>query len=93
MDAGTLAKIARLSRLRLSPEEQARAAQELSSIFRWIEQLQTVNTEHAPEMTGVDQGALRMREDTVTDGNLQEAVLANAPSAAFGCFAVPKVVE
>jgi aspartyl-tRNA(Asn)/glutamyl-tRNA(Gln) amidotransferase subunit C len=37
--------------------------------------------------------ALKMREDVVTDGNRREDVLANAPAAREGFFAVPKVVE
>jgi aspartyl-tRNA(Asn)/glutamyl-tRNA(Gln) amidotransferase subunit C len=36
---------------------------------------------------------LPMREDEVTDGNRREEVLKNAPQAARGFFAVPKVVE
>ena len=33
------------------------------------------------------------REDKVTDGDRQDAILKNAPQAARGFFAVPKVVE
>ena len=36
---------------------------------------------------------LKRREDVVTDGNQQGKVLANAPDAREGFFAVPKVVE
>jgi aspartyl-tRNA(Asn)/glutamyl-tRNA(Gln) amidotransferase subunit C len=36
---------------------------------------------------------LRLREDVVDDGNIREAVLANAPEAQHGFFAVPKVIE
>jgi aspartyl-tRNA(Asn)/glutamyl-tRNA(Gln) amidotransferase subunit C len=36
---------------------------------------------------------LKRREDVVTDGNMQEQILSNAPDAREGFFAVPKVVE
>jgi aspartyl-tRNA(Asn)/glutamyl-tRNA(Gln) amidotransferase subunit C len=36
---------------------------------------------------------LKRREDVVTDGSQPQAVLANAPDAREGFFAVPKVVE
>ena len=36
---------------------------------------------------------LRRRPDVVTEPNLQAKVLANAPQAEDGYFAVPKVVE
>ena len=44
-------------------------------------------------MTGVEKMRLKRREDVVTDGHQQAAVLANAPDAREGFFAVPKVVE
>jgi aspartyl-tRNA(Asn)/glutamyl-tRNA(Gln) amidotransferase subunit C len=36
---------------------------------------------------------LRLREDRVNDGNIRDEVLANAPEAQHGFFAVPKVIE
>ena len=44
-------------------------------------------------MTGVEKMRLKRREDVVTDGDMQEAILRNAPDAREGFFAVPKVVE
>ena len=35
----------------------------------------------------------QLRDDAVTDGNIRDAVLANAPEAQHGFFAVPKVIE
>jgi aspartyl-tRNA(Asn)/glutamyl-tRNA(Gln) amidotransferase subunit C len=36
---------------------------------------------------------LRLRDDAVTDGDKREEILANAPDAEHGFFAVPKVIE
>jgi aspartyl-tRNA(Asn)/glutamyl-tRNA(Gln) amidotransferase subunit C len=36
---------------------------------------------------------LPMREDVVSDGNIRNQVLANAPKSEDGFFVVPKVVE
>jgi len=44
-------------------------------------------------MTAVIPNQLRLREDAVTDGNVRDKVLANAPDAQHGFFAVPKVIE
>ena len=44
-------------------------------------------------MTSVTPMRLKRRDDVVTDGNQQAAVLSNAPDAREGFFAVPKVVE
>ena len=66
---------------------------ELSGIMSWVEQLQEVNTDGVEPMAAVGNMTLRFREDVVNDGNQQQAVLANAPSADYGCFVVPKVIE
>jgi aspartyl-tRNA(Asn)/glutamyl-tRNA(Gln) amidotransferase subunit C len=36
---------------------------------------------------------LKKRADAVTDGNIPEQVIANAPASDDGLFVVPKVVE
>ena len=52
-----------------------------------------VNVDGVEPMTSVTPQRLKRRDDVVTDGNRQQDVLANAPDAREGFFAVPKVVE
>lgn len=85
--------IATLARIRLSPEELPHYAKEINGILKWIEQLGEVNTDGVAPLASVSEQTLPWREDVVTDGGIQEAVLKNAPSAQYGCFAVPKVIE
>lgn len=93
VDVETVARIARLARLRIEPEKMEPLARELDGILHWIEQLQDVDTEGVAPMTSVVEMTLPLREDAVTDGGIAEDVLANAPEAAHGFFLVPKVVE
>lgn len=93
IDETTVAKIAKLARIRVTEEEKTHFAKEISGILQWVEQLQEVNTDDVPQMTSVADMQLRWREDTMTDGNCRDAVLANAPKQDYGCFVVPKVVE
>lgn len=93
IDTGTVEKIARLARIRVTEEEKLKFAGELNGIMQWIEQLQDVDTEGVEPMTSVVDMTLHMREDAITDGGIQEKVLANAPESAEGFFVVPKVVE
>jgi aspartyl-tRNA(Asn)/glutamyl-tRNA(Gln) amidotransferase subunit C len=86
-------KIAKLSRIRLSDEEVVHFGKEISGILDWVEMLQEVDTNNVPRMASVSNITLPLREDVVSDGNYRDAVLANAPDARYGCFAVPKVVE
>jgi aspartyl-tRNA(Asn)/glutamyl-tRNA(Gln) amidotransferase subunit C len=85
--------IARLARIAMSDEEIAVLAPELNNILGWVEQLSEVNTEGVEPLTAVIDQKLRLRDDEVTDGDCRDAVLANAPAAEHGFFAVPKVIE
>jgi aspartyl-tRNA(Asn)/glutamyl-tRNA(Gln) amidotransferase subunit C len=66
---------------------------ELNNILGWVEQLGEVDVTGVEPMTAVIPNKLRLREDVVTDGNVRDKVLANAPQAEHGFFAVPKVIE
>ena len=86
-------KVARLSRIAVPEDKLETLAGELSGIMGWIEQLNEVDIEGVAPMTSVVEATLPMRDDVVTDGNQQDKILANAPDAREGFFAVPKVVE
>ena len=85
--------IANLARIAMSEEELARLVPELNNILGWVEQLAEVNTDGVEPLTAVIDQKLRLRDDAVTDGDCREEVLANAPDAEHGFFAVPKVIE
>ena len=85
--------IARLARIAMSDEEIAALAPELNNILGWVEQLGEVDTEGVEPLTAVIDLKLRLRDDVVNDGDCRDAVLANAPVADHGFFAVPKVIE
>jgi len=93
VDIATVKKIASLARIAITEEEAARIAPELDNIMGWIEQLGEVDTSSVEPMTTVIPNHLRLRDDVVTDGNVRDAVLSNAPVAEHGFFAVPKVIE
>ena len=93
VDKETVRKAARLARIAVPEERLEPLAAELSGILSWIEQLSEVDVSDVEPMTTSVEMSLPMREDVVTDGNIREKVLANAPRAADGFFIVPKVVE
>ena len=93
VDKDTVAKIARLARIRVSEAQQEALSSELSNILGWVEQLNELDTEGVAPMTSVVAVKLPLRDDKVTDGNCPEKILANALEPAHGFFAVPKVVE
>lgn len=93
IDTATAAKVAKLARIRVEEETLPALADEFNAILGFIEQLSEVDVDGVAPMTGVTPMRLKRRDDVVTDGNQQAAVLSNAPDAREGFFAVPKVVE
>ena len=93
VDTQTVRHIAKLARIAVSDAEVEALAPELSNILGWIEQLGEVDVSGIEPMTAVIPNHLRLRDDVVTDGGIRDAVLANAPNAEHGFFAVPKVIE
>ena len=85
--------IARLARIAMSEEELERLVPELNAIIGWVEQLGEVDTDGVEPLTAVIEQKLRLRDDVVTDGNVRDDVLANAPEPQHGFFGVPKVIE
>ena len=85
--------IAKLARIAMSDEEIERLVPELNNLLGWVEQLEEVNTDGVEPLTAVVPNKLRLREDKVTDGDCRDEILANAPVAEHGFFAVPKVIE
>ena len=103
LDKDTVARIARLARLKVPDEELTPLAGELSGIMAWIEQLNEVDTTGIEPMSSISDVTLPLRADKVTDGGIAAKILANAPGGAVyidpteknagGFFTVPKVVE
>ena len=93
LDKATVRRIAQLARLRVDEERLAPLAQELNNILGWIEQLNEVDTDAVAPMTSVVEMTLPRRRDDVTDGDMADQILANAPETDGGFFVVPKVVE
>ncbi|MBM1219719.1 Asp-tRNA(Asn)/Glu-tRNA(Gln) amidotransferase subunit GatC [Ponticoccus sp. SC2-23] len=93
IDVETARKVAHLARIRVEEEDLPALAGEFNAILGFIEQLGEVDVEGVEPMVSVTPMRLKRRDDVVTDGNQQAAVLKNAPDAREGFFAVPKVVE
>lgn len=85
--------MAKLARIKVEEADLPALAQEFTNILGFIEQLNEVDVEGVEPMTSVTPQRLYRRDDAVTDGDQQAAVLANAPDAREGFFAVPMVVE
>jgi aspartyl-tRNA(Asn)/glutamyl-tRNA(Gln) amidotransferase subunit C len=93
LDSATVRRIAKLARIRVDDAEILTLQTELNAILGYVEQLSEVDVEGIEPLSGGAQMAMRLREDVVTDGDIAEQILANAPDRSGNFFAVPKVVE
>lgn len=93
IDTETARRVAHLARIEVAEEDLDTLAGELSGILGFMEQLNEVDVEGVEPMTSVTPMRLKRREDAVTDGDMTDRILKNAPDAREGFFAVPKVVE
>ena len=93
VDTAQVRHIAKLARIAMSDEAIEALVPELNNILGWVEQLSAVDTEGVEPLTAVIDQKLRLRDDVIDDGNVRDKVLANAPNAQHGFFAVPKVIE
>ena len=93
VDQATVRRIARLARIAVEEQEIPHLQGEINAILSFVEELGAVNVDGVEPMTSVIPMKLPMREDVVTDGEIADKVLANAPLTEDGFFLVPKVIE
>ncbi len=93
VDEATVRRIARLARIKVTPDEAKGLEKELTGILDWVKMLDEVDTTNVEPMTRVVPIELRLREDKITDGEIADQVTRNAPKVEDHFFVVPKVVE
>ena len=93
VDAATVRRIAHLARIAVDDKEVEHLRGEINAILAFVEQLSEVDVEGVEPMTSVIPMKMKMRDDTVTEGDQAEAILQNAPARQDRFFTVPKVVE
>jgi aspartyl-tRNA(Asn)/glutamyl-tRNA(Gln) amidotransferase subunit C len=93
VDAETVRRIAHLARIAVSEDEIEPLQRELNAILAFVEQLSELNVEDVEPMTSVIPMQMKKREDKVTDGNIADDIVKNAPATEDHFFLVPKVVE
>jgi len=89
-----LSKFAHLARIEISPEKLD--AMQVSSVIDWLDKLQAIDTAGVSPMLTPAEHDLVLREDVVTNGDMRDLILANAPDKSgvkASYFTVPKVID
>ena len=93
VDAATVRRIAQLARIAVAETEIPHLQGELNAILAFVEQLSEVDVEGVEPMTSVMPMAMKKRTDVVTDGEIADDIVKNAPASENHFFLVPKFLE
>ena len=93
IDKDTVKHIAKLARISLDEKKINSLSRDLSSIMKFIEKLNELNTDKTSPLTSIINASLRTREDEVKGGKIRDQILKNSPEKNEEFFVVPKVVE
>ena len=93
IDKDTVKHISKLARISLDEKKVDSLSKDLTSIMRFIENLNTLNTDKTTPLTSIINASLKSREDQVKDGKIRDEILKNSPEKNEEFFVVPKVIE
>jgi len=93
IDKDTVKHISKLARISLDEKKISSLSKDLSSIMKFIEKLNELNTDKVTPLTSRINAALKSREDEVKDVKIRDQILKNSPEKNKGVVVVPKVVE
>jgi len=93
IDKDTVKHISKLARISLDEKKISRLSKDLSSIMKFIEKLNELNTDKTTPLTSIINASLKSRKDEVKDGKIRDQILKNSPEKNEEFFVVPKVVD
>jgi len=93
IDKKTVKHISKLARISLDENKTSSLSKDLSSILKFIEQLNKLNTDQTKPLTSIIHASLKSRKDEINDGKIRDQILKNSPEKNEEFFVVPKVIE
>ena len=93
IDKDTVKHISKLARISLDEKKVDSLSKDLTSIMKFIENLNKLNTDKTAPLTSIINASLRSRKDEIKDGKIRDEILKNSPEKNKEFFVVPKVIE
>ena len=93
IDKDTVKHISKLARISLDETKIDTLSKDLTSIMKFIEKLNEINTSKTDPLTSIINASLKSRKDEVKDGKIRDQILKNSPEKNDEFFVVPKVIE
>ena len=75
IDKEKIIHISKLARISIDSKKSDSLAKDLTSIFKFIEQLNEINTDKIEPLSSILNTPLRTREDKVDDGKIRDKIL------------------
>lgn len=86
-------KFAELARIKITPKEEKQFGKDLAKILKHFEELQELNTEKVPPVTGGTSMKNIFREDSVREKKRKSDISGCFPETKDGYLKVPNVFE
>ena len=93
IDKDTVKHISKLARISLDESKVENLSKDLTSIMKFIEKLNKLNTDKVKPLTSIVNASLKSRNDEIKDGKIREQILKNSPESNEEFFVVPKIIE
>ena len=93
IDKDTVKHISKLARISLDEKNVDSLSKDLTSIMKFIEKLNKLNTDKTTPLTSIINASLKSRKDEIKDGKIRDQILKNSPEKNKEFFVVPKVIE
>lgn len=93
LDRSDINRMAILARLKIDDAQAIQYAENLSNILKFVEQMQSVNTDNVEPLAHPLDPTQRFRVDQVTESDQRERFQAIAPQTEDGLYLVPKVID
>tara|TARA_B100000029_G_scaffold19639_1_gene19696 strand:- start:639 stop:926 length:288 start_codon:yes stop_codon:yes gene_type:complete len=93
IDKDTVKHISKLARISLNEKKIGSLSKDLTSIMKFIEKLDELNTDKTKPLTSIINASLKSRTDEVKEEKIRNQILKNSPEKNEEFFVVPKVIE
>ena len=93
IDKNTVKHISKLARISLDEKNVDSLSKDLTSIMKFIESLNELNTDKIIPLTSIINESLKSRKDEVKHEKIRDQILKNSPEKNEEFFVVPKVIE
>lgn len=94
VDDQLLAKLEKLSFLKISDDKRDEIKEQLSEIMSFVDNLSDLNTDGIDDKFSMSNASTKLRKDEATcNTQINEDILKNAPLSGDNFFIVPKIID